>query len=63
MNKDVAMLLDHELRLLSSCSTIPDGQFEDYQAQALYSSTYMLWLVKVKIKYFVNYFMTLQMLF
>nr|XP_048324461.1 protein prenyltransferase alpha subunit repeat-containing protein 1-A isoform X1 [Ziziphus jujuba var. spinosa] len=46
MDNDFGIFLDNELRLLSSCSTIPDSEFEDYQAQALHSTTYMLWLVK-----------------
>ena len=56
MNNDLGMFLDDEFRLLSSCSTIPDSNFEDYQAQALYSTTYMLWLVKVKMKNFREIF-------
>ncbi|KAF3452357.1 hypothetical protein FNV43_RR02790 [Rhamnella rubrinervis] len=46
MNNDLGMFLDNELHLLGSCSIIPDSNFEDYQAQALYSTIYMLWLVK-----------------
>lgn len=49
MDNNLGMFLDEELQLLSTCSTIPDSDFEDYQSQALYSTTYMLWLVKVKI--------------
>ena len=39
--------IDNELHLLNSCSTIPDNDFEDFQAQATYSATYILWLTKV----------------
>lgn len=48
-SNDIANFVDNEFHLHSSCSTVPDSNFEDHQAQALYSATYMLWLVKVKI--------------
>ncbi|KAM4119606.1 hypothetical protein ACJW30_03G072300 [Castanea mollissima] len=38
--------IDNELHLLNSCSTILDNDFEDFQAQATYSATYILWLTK-----------------
>nr|POE88748.1 protein prenyltransferase alpha subunit repeat-containing protein 1 [Quercus suber] len=38
--------IDNELHLLNSCSTVPDNDFEDFQAQATYSATYILWLTK-----------------
>ncbi|KAM4119603.1 hypothetical protein ACJW30_03G072300 [Castanea mollissima] len=38
--------IDNELHLLNSCSTAPDNDFEDFQAQATYSATYILWLTK-----------------
>ncbi|XP_065630788.1 uncharacterized protein LOC111983047, partial [Quercus suber] len=38
--------IDNELHLLNSCSTVPDNDFEDFQAQATYSATYILWLMK-----------------
>ncbi|KAL5566865.1 hypothetical protein UlMin_030029 [Ulmus minor] len=41
-----SILVDNELHLLRSCSTFPDSFFEDHQAQALYSASYILWLVK-----------------
>ena len=41
--------MDHELHLLQSCSIIPDDSFDDYQAHATHSATYMLWLIKVVI--------------
>ncbi|KAH7571835.1 hypothetical protein JRO89_XS04G0153500 [Xanthoceras sorbifolium] len=43
---DVGSFIDHELHLLDSCSTIPDDDFEDFQAQAIHSATYILWLTK-----------------
>ncbi|KAK9919443.1 hypothetical protein M0R45_028035 [Rubus argutus] len=46
MNNDFGIFVDHELNLLQSCSIIPDNNFDDYQAQATYSATYMLWLIK-----------------
>ncbi|KAM4108782.1 hypothetical protein ACB094_03G071200 [Castanea mollissima] len=38
--------IDNELHLLNSCSTALDNDFEDFQAQATYSATYILWLTK-----------------
>nr|POF18175.1 hypothetical protein CFP56_67657 [Quercus suber] len=38
--------IDNELQLLNSCSTVPDNDFEDFQAQATYSATYTLWVTK-----------------
>ena len=38
---------DNELHLLNSCSTVLDNDFEDFQAQATDSATYILWLTKV----------------
>nr|XP_023906811.1 protein prenyltransferase alpha subunit repeat-containing protein 1-B-like [Quercus suber] len=38
--------IDNELHLLDSCSTVPDNDFEDFQVQATYSATYILWLTK-----------------
>ncbi|XP_050277934.1 uncharacterized protein LOC126719424 [Quercus robur] len=38
--------IDNELCLLNSCSTVPNNDFEDFQAQASYSATYILWLTK-----------------
>lgn len=47
MNNDFSVFMDNELHLLHSCSIIPDNSFDDYQAQAMHSATYMLWLIKV----------------
>eukprot|EP00258_Populus_trichocarpa_P023466 XP_024439485.1 uncharacterized protein LOC7474625 isoform X3 [Populus trichocarpa] len=49
VNADIGIFMDNELHLANSCSTIPDNEFEDFQAQALYSATYILWLTKVQI--------------
>ncbi|XP_030959469.1 protein prenyltransferase alpha subunit repeat-containing protein 1-like isoform X2 [Quercus lobata] len=38
--------IDNELHILNSCSTVPNNDFEDFQAQATYSATYILWLTK-----------------
>ncbi|KAK4596620.1 hypothetical protein RGQ29_014589 [Quercus rubra] len=38
--------INNELHLLNSCSTVPDNDFEDFQVQATYSATYILWLTK-----------------
>ncbi|KAL6278871.1 hypothetical protein ACE6H2_022472 [Prunus campanulata] len=46
MNDDFSVFMDNELHLLHSCSIIPDNSFDDYQAQAMHSATYMLWLIK-----------------
>ncbi|KAF2287562.1 hypothetical protein GH714_001313 [Hevea brasiliensis] len=43
---DVNIFLDNELRLVNSCSTIPDNKFEDFQAQSIHAATYILWLTK-----------------
>jgi hypothetical protein len=44
--------VDNELRLLDSCSTVLNNDFDDFQAQARLSATYILWLTKV-IAFFV----------
>ncbi|KAG6750686.1 hypothetical protein POTOM_045194 [Populus tomentosa] len=46
INADIGIFMDNELHLANSCSTIPDNEFEDFQAQAIYSATYILWLAK-----------------
>lgn len=48
IDEELGIFVDNEFHLLSYCSTIPDIQFEDYQAQALYCTCYLLWLTKVK---------------
>lgn len=42
----VDIFLDNELQLHRSYTTIPDYNFEDYQAQAMFSATYIVWLSK-----------------
>lgn len=44
---DVSMFIKDELMLFDSCTIIPDNDFGDYQAQATYSATYVMWLAKV----------------
>ncbi|KAM0995171.1 hypothetical protein ACFX19_010735 [Malus domestica] len=46
MNDDFRIFMNNELQLLDSCSIIPDNSFDDYQAQAKHSATYILWLIK-----------------
>lgn len=46
---DVGSFINHELCLVDSCSPIPDSEFEDFQAQATHSATYLLWLTKVSL--------------
>ena len=43
--------LENELKLVNSCSFIPNDDFEDFQAQATYSGAYLLWLIKVKLNH------------
>lgn len=43
---DNSKFVDNELKLYESCTIIPDNDFEDYQAQAIYSATYIIWLAK-----------------
>ncbi|CAK7341143.1 unnamed protein product [Dovyalis caffra] len=46
INADIGIFMDNESRLANSCSMVPDNDFEDFQAQAIYSATYILWLAK-----------------
>ncbi|XP_057961914.1 uncharacterized protein LOC131153551 isoform X2 [Malania oleifera] len=46
MNNKISNFMDNELQLLQYCSSIPDKDFEDFQAQAMFSATYMLWSTK-----------------
>ncbi|KAG5532956.1 hypothetical protein RHGRI_027266 [Rhododendron griersonianum] len=43
---EISVFMHNELGLVRSCSTIPDNDFEDFQAHATFSSTYILWLIK-----------------
>ncbi|KAI3695978.1 hypothetical protein L1987_78984 [Smallanthus sonchifolius] len=42
----VDLFLDNELLLFRSCTTIPDNIFEDYESQAMFAATYVMWLIK-----------------
>ncbi|KAF5732270.1 hypothetical protein HS088_TW18G00962 [Tripterygium wilfordii] len=46
INNSICTFLDNEICLLYTCSTILDSDFEDFEAQAVYAVTYMLWLTK-----------------
>ncbi|KAG5530430.1 hypothetical protein RHGRI_025398 [Rhododendron griersonianum] len=43
---EISVFMNNELGLVRSCSTIRDNDFEDFQAHATFSSTYILWLIK-----------------
>ncbi|KAL3850694.1 hypothetical protein ACJIZ3_012576 [Penstemon smallii] len=43
---DMNMFITEELKLFHSCTIIPDNDFGDFQAQATYSATYIMWLAK-----------------
>ncbi|XP_055961235.1 uncharacterized protein LOC126675402 isoform X2 [Mercurialis annua] len=43
---DISLFMNNELCLVHSCSSIPDDSYEDSEAQAVHSSTYILWLAK-----------------
>ncbi|KAL0402767.1 UNVERIFIED_CONTAM: hypothetical protein Sradi_1917500 [Sesamum radiatum] len=47
---DISTFVKVELMLFSSCITIPDNEFGDYQAQATYSAAYIMWLAKVLLE-------------
>ncbi|EOY10906.1 PREDICTED: protein prenyltransferase alpha subunit repeat-containing protein 1 isoform X2 [Theobroma cacao] len=47
MDNEISIFMHNELCLLNSCSTIQDMEFEDFQAQAMYSAIYYLWLIKL----------------
>ncbi|KAF3569469.1 hypothetical protein DY000_02013365 [Brassica cretica] len=46
MNEETGIFIGNEIHLLESSMTVPDNKFEDFQAQALLASVYMLWLTK-----------------
>lgn len=54
MNEETVIFIDNEIHLLESSMTVPDNKFEDFQAQALHASAYMLWLTKVSIGLFFS---------
>lgn len=39
--------VDDELQLLRSCTSLLEDDFEDYEAQAMFAATYILWIIKV----------------
>ncbi|CAI9091493.1 OLC1v1026545C3 [Oldenlandia corymbosa var. corymbosa] len=41
---NVETFMDNELQLCRFSSAIPDNDFEDYEAQAAFSATYIMWL-------------------
>ncbi|XP_073149764.1 uncharacterized protein [Henckelia pumila] len=43
---DIFMFINAELKLLDHCTIIPDKAFEDYEAQAVHSASYAMWLAK-----------------
>ncbi|CAN1271115.1 Protein prenyltransferase alpha subunit repeat-containing protein 1 [Linum perenne] len=43
---NVSIFLDKELLLVNSCSEVLDNEFDDYEAQAICSASYLLWLTK-----------------
>nr|GMD53391.1 protein prenyltransferase alpha subunit repeat-containing protein 1-like isoform X1 [Ipomoea batatas] len=43
---EIGRFIDNELQLFNSCATIIDSHFDDYQAQATYAATYIMWLKK-----------------
>ncbi|XP_031115857.1 uncharacterized protein LOC116019701 isoform X2 [Ipomoea triloba] len=43
---EIDRFIDNELQLFNSCATIIDSHFDDYQAQATYAATYIMWLTK-----------------
>ncbi|GMI94273.1 hypothetical protein like AT1G10095 [Hibiscus trionum] len=46
MDNELNIFLDKEFCLLDSCSMVQDTEFEDFEAQAMYSAIYFLWLIK-----------------
>lgn len=48
-SEETVIFFDNEIHLLESSMTVPDNNFEDFQAQALHAAVYMLWLTKVSI--------------
>ncbi|KAF8091322.1 hypothetical protein N665_0448s0037 [Sinapis alba] len=45
-SEETVIFFDNEIHLLESSMTVPDNNFEDFQAQALHAAVYMLWLTK-----------------
>ncbi|XP_022880902.1 uncharacterized protein LOC111398197 [Olea europaea var. sylvestris] len=57
---DNSKFVDNELKLYEACTIIPDNDFEDYQAQATYSATYIIWLEKAVQRMPVSFGVELQ---
>ncbi|XP_048623702.1 uncharacterized protein LOC106416896 [Brassica napus] len=45
-NEETGIFIGNEIHLLESSMTVLDNKFEDFRAQALHASVYMLWLTK-----------------
>ncbi|XP_063935930.1 uncharacterized protein LOC108224403 isoform X2 [Daucus carota subsp. sativus] len=43
---EIKTFLDNEVQLFYSCQGYSNNDFEDYQAQATFSATYMLWITR-----------------
>ncbi|XP_074332013.1 uncharacterized protein LOC141668872 isoform X2 [Apium graveolens] len=48
---EIKTFLDNELQLFYSCQVFSINDFDDYRAQATFSSTYMLWITRHFSKY------------
>ncbi|XP_059665731.1 uncharacterized protein LOC132311703 isoform X2 [Cornus florida] len=46
LSHNIYTIMDNEMQLFRSCSTVLNNDFEDFQAQATLSATYILWLTK-----------------
>ncbi|WCJ43777.1 Protein prenylyltransferase superfamily protein [Euphorbia peplus] len=46
LSQHINLFLDDELNFVNSFSTIADDNYEDFEAQALHSTAYILWLIK-----------------
>lgn len=47
LTNGIDTFIDNELQLLRSCLSFSNNDFEDYEAQAMFSATYILWITKV----------------
>ncbi|CAN7028008.1 unnamed protein product [Brassica oleracea var. botrytis] len=45
-NEETGIFIGNDIHLLESSMTVLDNKFEDFRAQALHASVYMLWLTK-----------------
>ncbi|WZZ87203.1 hypothetical protein YC2023_115782 [Brassica napus] len=53
-NEETGIFIGNEIHLLESSMTVLDNKFEDFRAQALHASVYMLWLTKVSIGLYLS---------